>query len=83
MKQKMQNAECRMQIVAGLMVCAASIASAQGTAAPVVTLSEARQRAITVDPTSVAATQRIRVAGWERRAATADLFAPRLNGSIS
>lgn len=59
---------------------------AQGTAAPavpVVTLTEARQRAVTVDPDAIAATQRIRVAGWERRAATADLVAPRLNGSIS
>jgi outer membrane protein TolC len=49
----------------------------------VVTLAEARQRAIAVDPNAIAASQRIRVAGWERRAATADLFAPRLNGSIS
>jgi outer membrane protein TolC len=73
----------RFQIVVGLMVGATSLASAQATSAPVVTLSEARQRAISVDPNSVAAIQRIRVAGWERRAATADLFAPRLNGSIS
>ena len=34
-------------------------------------------------PDAVAATQRIRVAGWERRAAAADLFAPRLQGSIN
>ena len=53
------------------------------SAVPVVTLSEARRRAHGVDPTVVAASQRIRVAGWERRAATADLVAPRLNGSIS
>ena len=53
------------------------------TSAPVVTLSEARQRALTVDPNTIAANQRIRVAGWERRAATADLVAPRLNGSLS
>jgi outer membrane protein TolC len=49
----------------------------------VVNLTEARRRAITVDPNAIAATQRIRVAGWERRAATADLVAPRLTGSIS
>lgn len=73
----------RAQVIVALMAGATSIASAQGTTAPVVTLSEARQRAISVDPNSVAALQRIRVAGWERRAATADLFAPRLNGSIN
>ena len=75
-------------IVASLMTmttAAVSIAAAQGgsTTVPVVTLSEARRRAITVDPNTVAASQRIRVAGWERRAATADLFAPRLQGSIN
>ena len=83
MNRRWQMADGRWQIVVGLMVCANSVASAQGTAAPVVSLSEARQRAATADPNSVAASQRIRVAGWEKRAATADLFAPRLNGSIS
>src|SRR5688572_6912514 len=76
-------ADFRFLIVATLMVGAASSVSAQGSTAPVVTLSEARQRAVTVDPNAVAASQRIRVAGWEKRAATADLYAPRLNGSIS
>jgi outer membrane protein TolC len=52
-------------------------------AVPVVTLDDARRRAIQVDPNTVAASQRIRVAGWEKRAATADLVAPRLNGSIN
>ena len=81
---KLQIANYKLQIVAGLIVCASSVA-AQGTPAgvPVVTLSEARQRALPVDPNAVAASQRIRVAGWERRAAQADLYAPRLNGSIS
>ena len=83
MNNRLQTSDFRLQVVAGLMICATSFASAQDATAPVVTLSEARQRAIAVDPNSVAATQRIRVAGWERRAATADLFAPRLNGSIS
>ena len=83
MNCKLKIADCKLQIVAALMLCAAPITAAQTTTAPVVTLSEARQRAIAVDPNSVAASQRIRVAGWERRAATADLYAPRLNGSIN
>jgi outer membrane protein, multidrug efflux system len=83
MNCKLKIANCKLQIGAGLMLCAATLASAQTTTAPVVTLSEARQRALAVDPNSVAASQRIRVAGWERRAATADLYAPRLNGSIN
>lgn len=82
-----QIADCKLQIVAALMFCLTPYAAAQEPATtstvPTVTLTEARQRAIRVDPDAVAATQRIRVAGWERRAATADLFAPRLNGSIS
>lgn len=82
-----QIADCKLQIVAALMFCLTPCAAAQEPATtstvPTVTLTEARQRAIRVDPDAVAATQRIRVAGWERRAATADLFAPRLNGSIS
>jgi len=87
MKRQMKTANCRLQIAAGLMLGVAATASAQQTApsstVPVVSLSEARQRAVRVDPDAVAATQRIRVAGWERRAATADLFAPRLNGTIN
>jgi outer membrane protein TolC len=73
----------------GLLIFVSGLAipvSAQSTSsaqAPVVTLSEARQRSIQVDPNAIAASQRIRVAGWEKRAAQADLYAPRLNGSIS
>ena len=81
--------EVRGALVAGVVLTLGSVwlpgyAPAQVTpGAPVVTLSEARQRALTVDPNTIAANQRIRVAGWERRAATADLVAPRLNGSLS
>jgi outer membrane protein TolC len=87
MNCKLKIANSELQIVAALMLGVTATASAQqtvgSTTVPVVTLSEARQRASTVDPNSVAASQRIRVAGWERRAATADLYAPRLNGSIN
>ena len=75
----------------GLVLSAGALSATPGSAqqatgsgpVPVVTLGEARQRALQVDPNTVAASQRIRVAGWERRAATADLVAPRLNGSLS
>lgn len=87
MRRKLSTANRKLHIVAALMLGGTATGSAQQIAAsttvPVVTLGEARQRAITVDPNSVAASQRIRVAGWERRAATADLYAPRLNGSIN
>ena len=87
----MQNAECRTNGRLGLLMLLATlgapaVASAQeasATQVPVVTLSEARRRSLTIDPSTIAASQRIRVAGWERRAAQADLYAPRLNGSLS
>src|SRR5260221_531572 len=43
---------------------------------PVVTLDEARRRALTVDPASVAARSETGAAGWERRAARLGLFTP-------
>jgi outer membrane protein TolC len=58
-------------------------AQGTGTTVPVVTLAEARHRAISVDPIAVAARERLHVAGWERRSAMADLVAPRLAGSLS
>ena len=86
-RSEMRGQSPRRIIVGALVLAAVPTltigAQATVSTAPVVTLSEARQRAIAVDPNSVAAIQRIRVAGWERRAATADLFAPRLNGSIN
>ena len=64
-----------LTVSAGVVALLPSGARAQQVPAaeqvPVVTLSEARRRAIAVDPDAVAASQRIRVAGWERRAATA------------
>ena len=76
----------RVGFAAGLLCSATEVAAQQAPAVeqvPVVTLTDARRRAIAVDPNTIAAGQRIRVAGWERRAATADLIAPRLNGSIN
>jgi outer membrane protein len=46
--------------------------------APVVTLTEARRRAASVDPNAVAARGRLETASWQRRAAVADMIAPNL-----
>lgn len=45
---------------------------------PIVTLSEARQRARLVDPAAVAARSQVETAGWEKRAAITDLVTPNL-----
>ena len=59
------------------------VSSLSTTAAPVVTLPEARQRALRVDPVFVEAESRIRTAEWTRRSAMADLIAPRLGGNVN
>jgi outer membrane protein TolC len=61
------------------------LAAAQDStgAAPVVTLAEARRRALAVDPVTIAASSRVNTAAWERRAALADVVTPRVTGSMS
>ena len=70
-------------ISGALLNSAAGQVSALTTQAPVITLPEARQRALGVDPLAVEATNRIRTAEWTRRSAMADLFAPRLTGNVN
>lgn len=85
-KNSVQRTTYTSAIVAGLIFCAGTNVRAQGTSTatvPVVTLAEARRAAVQVDPLAVAATERIRTAGWERRAARADLIAPRLAGTLN
>jgi outer membrane protein TolC len=48
---------------------------------PVVTLAEARRRALAVDPAAVAARSAVATAAWERRAAVADLVTPNLSAA--
>jgi outer membrane protein len=52
-------------------------------AAPVVTLDEARRRAVTVDPAAVATRSEVGAAAWERRAARLDLVTPVLTAGGS
>ncbi|HSA56607.1 MAG TPA: TolC family protein [Gemmatimonadaceae bacterium] len=58
-------------------------AQGEGVTGPVVTLGEARRRAQDVDPSSVAARERVYASSWERRTAMADLITPRLTGGLS
>jgi len=62
---------------------AAAQSTSASTAPPIITLDEARRAAVVIDPLAVAATERLRTAGWERRAARADLIAPRLAGTLN
>ena len=50
---------------------------------PVVTLTEGRRRAVTVDPLSVAARGGVGAASWERRAAWLDLVTPSITAATS
>src|SRR5574341_27544 len=55
---------------------APAIQAQAGAPLPVVTLEEARRRAATVDPTSVAARNDVGAAAWDQRAAWLDLVTP-------
>src|SRR5262245_31465054 len=50
---------------------------------PVVTLEEARRRALAVDPAGVQARGQAETATWEQRAARADLFTPNVTAGTS
>lgn len=56
-------------------------AQAESQAVPVVTLEEARRRAATIAPGTVAARSELNAALWERRSATASLWTPNLTAS--
>jgi outer membrane protein TolC len=59
------------------------IGQATSERAPVVTLSEARRRAVSVDPGAVAARGQVETAVWERRAAVADVLTPSVTAGAS
>jgi outer membrane protein TolC len=52
-------------------------------AAPMVSLAEARRRAASVDPDVVTARGRMETAGWQRRAALADILTPNLTAGVN
>jgi outer membrane protein TolC len=51
--------------------------------APMVSLAEARRRAASVDPDVVTARGRMETAGWQRRAALADILTPNLTAGVN
>jgi multidrug efflux pump len=67
-------------VAAGLAVPPALMGQSE---VPVVTLAEARRRALMVDPTAVAARSTLSAAAWERRAALADLITPNVTAGTS
>jgi outer membrane protein TolC len=67
---------------AGWMLPAPSFAQAESVA-PMVTLTEARRRALALDPDAVAARGQIETAVWERRSAWANFLTPRVTANTS
>ena len=61
-----------------VLLAAPSLALSQNQGMPVVTLAEARQRSVSIDPDAVAARSRVDVASSERRAAFTNLITPNL-----
>ena len=64
-------------------VLAPALAAQRADPAPVVTLAEARRRAIGVDPAAVTARAEVGTATWERRAAVADLITPNVRAATT
>jgi outer membrane protein len=67
---------------AGWMLPALCFAQADSLA-PTVTLTEARRRALALDPDAVAARGQIETAVWERRSAWANFLTPRVTANTS
>lgn len=65
-------------LAAGSAFSSVAMAQAVTDGAPVVSLAEARRRAVSVNPNAVAARGRIETAAWQRRSALADMFTPSL-----
>ncbi|MEX2285003.1 MAG: TolC family protein [Gemmatimonadota bacterium] len=69
--------------VAIIGVPLSAAAQSPGQAVPMVTLHEARRRSAEVDPSNVTARTQVETAAWERRAAVADVFTPRVEANTS
>ena len=61
---------------------AVPLAAQDRDSVPVVTLEEARRRALQVDPAAVAARGQVNAASWDRRAARLDLFTPSITAGM-
>jgi multidrug efflux system outer membrane protein len=67
----------------GAPVLAPALVAQSGGSLTVVSLAEARRRALAVDPAAVAARADLATASWERRAAVADLVTPNLSATTT
>lgn len=70
-------------IAGGILIAAPASSQTIDQGVPVVTLSEARRRATSVDPSAVAARSQVATASWERRAAWTDVLTPRVTAGGS
>ena len=70
-------------IAGGVLMTAPASSQTVDQTVPVVTLSEARRRATSVDPNAVAARSQVATASWERRAAWTDMLTPRVTAGGS
>ena len=68
-------------LAAGVAFPSVAMGQAVDDGAPVVSLAEARRRAVSVDPNAVAARGRIETAAWQRRSALADMLTPNLTAA--
>lgn len=70
-------------IAGGVLIGEPASSQTVDQSVPVVTLSEARRRATSVDPNAVAARSQVATASWERRAAWTDVLTPRVTAGGS
>jgi outer membrane protein TolC len=75
----------RASFIAANLAIVHGVADSQATNAtiPVVTLPDARQRALVVDPDAVAARSRVETADWQRRAALMNLITPNVSSTVT
>ncbi|MGH7468199.1 MAG: TolC family protein [Longimicrobiales bacterium] len=83
----MNNAALRYGRLAALLATQVGalpiLVAAQQDNVPVVTLSEARRRALAVDPAAVLARGQLETTAWEQRAARVDLLTPNVTAGTS
>ncbi len=63
-------------LVSSIVASRPALGQVAGDGAPMVALTEARRRAASVSPTTVAARSQVETASWQRRAALADVLTP-------
>ena len=78
-----RGAVAALLLVSSVVASRPALAQVAGDGAPIVTLTEARRRAASVSPTTVAARSQVETASWQRRAALADVLTPTITAGGS